>query len=145
MNNEVTKNQIEALKKLAKSRGVKLAPNGDYFRKSKAYKTKYKELLTMPRAEVKKTWSEEAVAALKAYAQRVGFPGVNEISPENAREMQKQVKAFAETAPAKPGQIAQIEKLGLHDDPASLSYAEAHQLLSEHGRVVWERQQQKAA
>jgi len=143
--NELTKNQIEALKKLAKSRGVKLAPNGDYFRKSKAYKAKYKELQAMPRAEVKKTWSEKAVAALKAYAKRVGFPGVNEITPENAREMQKRIKNHEKTAPAKPGQIAQIEKLELHENPASLSYAKAHQLLSEHGRVVWERQQQKAA
>jgi len=141
--NELTKNQIEALKNLAKSRGVKLAPNADYFRKVKAYKAKYKALAALP--PVKKTWSEKAVAALKAYAKRVGFPGIEDITPENAREMQKQVKAFAATAPAKPGQIAQIEKLGLHEDPASLSYAEAHQLLSEHGRAVWERLQQKAA
>ena len=115
MNKEVTQNQIEALKNLAKSRGVKLAPNGDYFRKSEAYKAKYKALAALPPA--KKAWSDKAVAALKAYAQRVGFPGADEITAENAREMQKQVKA----------------------------YAEAHRLLSEHGRAVWERKQQKAA
>jgi len=139
---ELTQKQIEALKKLAKSRGEKLAPNGAYFRKVEAFKAKYKALLALP--PVKKAWSDKAVASLKAYGERVGFPGVDEITPENAREKQAEIKAFAKTAPAKPGQIKQIKHLGLHDDPESLTYAEAHELLSEHGRMVWERQRKAA-
>ncbi len=139
---ELTKKQIEALKSLAKSRGEKLAPNAAYFRKVEDYKRKFKALLALP--PIKKAWSDKAVAALKAYAQRVGFPGVDEITPENARDMKVAIKNFAETAPAKPGQIKQIEHLGLHDDPESLTYAEAHELLSEHGRMVWERQRKAA-
>jgi len=139
---ELTKKQIDAIKMLAKSRGEKLAPNAAYFRKVEDYKRKYKALLALPPA--KKAWSDNAVAALKAYAQRVGFPGVDEITPENARDMKAAIKTFAETRSAKPGQIKQIEHLGLHDDPESLTYAEAHELLSEHGRMVWERQRKAA-
>lgn len=88
---------------------MKLVPNGDCFRKAEAYKAKYKPLAALP--PVKKAWSEKAATALMASAKRVVFPGVDEITAENAREMKKRVKAFAAAAPAKPGQIAQIEKL----------------------------------
>jgi len=87
-----------------------------------------------------KVWSDKAVENLKRYAQRVGYPDVGAITPQNAAEHQRRVREFIASAPATPHQVAQIKALKLHDNPEELSRLEARKLLSQYARM-----QQKAA